>query len=317
MEKKSSRSRVNLSRVRVTTVCLLALALSMGIEISGLAKSRPGRTTAPSLNALANSFSATPVKRDSLSEGKRSNAPLFGCTWTGSVNTDWSTAGNWSGCNSTVPQAGDTVGIGGAANQPTLTATAPASGNLSSVTINSSGTLTVATGGSLNTSVDLSLNGGTLSITGGTVNVGPTAETNLIYTNGSTLSVSSGALNIGGRLSPSTGTDAITYNQSGGVVTVVTFASNDGTFGAFSIPASGSSFTMSNGSIIHEQATGVVTDHNNLAGTSSVTGGTLQFGDVNTTAGSNYGIRTTPSLFNLSITTNVNRLNIHGDVSIN
>src|SRR5437870_2663284 len=101
--------------------------------------------------------------RDSMLKDKRANAPLFACTWTGSVNTNWSTAGNWSSCNSIVPQAGDTVSIGGAANQPTLAATAPASGNLSSVTINSSGTLTVATGGTLNTSVNLSLNGGTLS----------------------------------------------------------------------------------------------------------------------------------------------------------
>src|SRR2546422_9565777 len=236
---KSSRSRVNLSRMRVTSVCLLALALSMGIGISGLAKSRSSRTALPFLDALANSFSATVAKSDSLYDGKRSNAPLFGCTWTGSVNTDWSTAGNWSGCNSTVPQAGDTVSIGGAANQPTLAATAPASGNLSAVTINSGGIFTVATRGTLNTSVNLSLNGGTLSITGGTINVGPSAETDLIYTNGSTLSVSSGALNIGGRFSPSTGTDAITYSQSGGIVTVDTFASNNGTFGAFSIMAGG------------------------------------------------------------------------------
>src|SRR5947209_3490014 len=132
---KSSRARVNFFGVRVTSVCLLALALSMGIEIGVLAKSRPGRTNAPSLNALANSFSGTVAKRDSLSEGKGSNAPLFTCTWTGSVNTDWSTAGNWSGCNSTVPQAGDTVSIGGAANQPTLAATAPSSGNLGTVAI--------------------------------------------------------------------------------------------------------------------------------------------------------------------------------------
>src|SRR5438876_1017956 len=186
---KSSRSRVNLSRMRVTSVCLLALALSMGIGISGLAKSRSSRTALPFLNALANSFSATVAKSDSLYDGKRSNAPLFGCTWTGSVNTDWSTAGNWSGCNSTVPQAGDTVSIGGAANQPTLSATAPSAGTLSTVTVSSGGTLTVTGGGTLNTSADFSLNGGTLSLSGGTVNVGTSAQTNLLYASGSTLTI--------------------------------------------------------------------------------------------------------------------------------
>ena len=277
---KSSRSRVNFFGVRVISVCLLALSLSMGIQMSGSAKSQPGGTTARSLNALANSFSATPAKRDSLSAGKLSNAPLFTCTWTGSVNTDWSTAGNWSGCNSTVPQAGDTVSIGGAANQPTLSATAPSAGTLSTVTVSSGGTLTVTGGGTLNTSADFSLNGGTLSLSGGTVNVGTSAQTNLLYASGSTLTITSGALNIGGRFSPSTTTpDTITYNQSGGTVTVDTFLSDDGNFGSFSIPATGSSFTMSDGSIIHEQTTVDVTDYVNLASAGTVTGGTLQIGD--------------------------------------
>ena len=316
---KSSRSRVNFFGVRVISVCLLALSLSMGIQMSGSAKSQPGGTTARSLNALANSFSATPAKRDSLSAGKLSNAPLFTCTWTGSVNTDWSTAGNWSGCNSTVPQAGDTVSIGGAANQPTLSATAPSAGTLSTVTVSSGGTLTVTGGGTLNTSADFSLNGGTLSLSGGTVNVGTSAQTNLLYASGSTLTITSGALNIGGRFSPSTTTpDTITYNQSGGTVTVDTFLSDDGNFGSFSIPATGSSFTMSDGSIIHEQTTVDVTDYVNLASAGTVTGGTLQIGDSNTTSGSKYGIRTTPPVFNLIVAnSNVNRLNISSDVMVN
>jgi Carboxypeptidase regulatory-like domain len=252
--------------------------------------------------------------------GKRPNGPLFTCTWTGSVNTDWSTAGNWSGCNSTVPQAGDTVTIGGAANQPTLAATAPGSGNLSSVTINSGGTLTVTGGGTLNTNADFALNG-TLTISGGTVNVGTGAETSLLYSSGSALNVSGGALNVGGRLSPATTTpDTITYNQSNGTVTVAIFASSNGNFGAFNISATGSSFTMSGGTIILDEPSSGARDCRILASTSSVTGGTLQFGDAsgtNTASGSSFGLDSTPVLFNLTVAhPNVDHLNIGSNVSV-
>src|SRR3972149_2646751 len=42
------------------------------------------------------------------------------CTWTGTVDTDWANAGNWSGCGSVTPTLTDYVVINTTANQPII-----------------------------------------------------------------------------------------------------------------------------------------------------------------------------------------------------
>src|ERR1044072_1180634 len=120
------------------------------------------------------------------------------CSWTGAVNTDWATAGNWSACQpggagNLQPAANDTVTIGAATNQPTLSTAAIGAGNISTITINSGGTLTVTTNGSLPTNGLLTINsGGTLLVSGGTVTI-----TNQSIDQKGQLTLSSGTLNVG------------------------------------------------------------------------------------------------------------------------
>jgi hypothetical protein len=253
---------------------------------------------------------------------KRVNAPLAVCTWNGSVSTDWSNGANWTGCSGGggVPGSGDDVTIGTAPNQPILTVVTPV---LSTVIINSGGSLDSSN--VLSTTGNFVLGGGTpggvLNILGGTVNVGTTTETNLLYGDDASLQiVGDAALNIGGRLSPTAPDFKLTYFQDSGTVTVAMFASTDATFGSFSIPATTSLFTMTGGSIILEQDTAIATDYVVLATSSTVSGGTVQFGDGTTGAGSKFGIQSTPPLWDLTIFNNVNveRVNLHsGDVTVN
>ena len=42
------------------------------------------------------------------------------CTWTGTVDTDWANAGNWSGCGGVTPTLTDYVVINNTANQPII-----------------------------------------------------------------------------------------------------------------------------------------------------------------------------------------------------
>lgn len=67
-------------------------------------------------------------------------------TWTGTTNTDWNTASNWS--PSGVPTLGDIIVINNATNDPVISSGTTANGL--QITINTSGSLTVNSGGSLN-----------------------------------------------------------------------------------------------------------------------------------------------------------------------
>lgn len=143
---------------------------------------------------------------------------------------------------------------------------------------------------------------GILRISNGTYNIGTTAGNNLVCAVGATINIEGGALNIAGNLSDAT--SAITYNQSNGIVTVATFGNPDVLTGSFSLFAAGTSFTMSGGSIVLQ--CGAVLNYINFANTSSVTGGTIQFGNATTPAGQTFSIASTPSVYNLTINTTNN-----------
>ena len=84
-------------------------------------------------------------------------------------------------------------------------------------------------------------------------------------------------------------------------MTVVTQGSISSTFAGFDIGATGSSFTMSNGTIAIQRATSNASDYLNLATTNNVTGGTLQIGNASTTASQNIKIRSTTPVYNLNV----------------
>lgn len=99
------------------------------------------------------------------------------CTWTGAVDTDWSKAGNWSGCSGSTPGSTDTAIISWAvSNDPVLSTNA----TVGSLTVQSGGgALTVnnafALAGTLTGDGDVTVNGsmdwisGTMSGSGRTV----------------------------------------------------------------------------------------------------------------------------------------------------
>ncbi|MES1260047.1 MAG: hypothetical protein ABUL71_05575 [Gemmatimonadota bacterium] len=128
-------------------------------------------------------------------------------TWTGTVSTDWSTAGNWSASGQ--PGSGDVVNIPAnvvSGNYPVISGTA----NASTVTLQSGAgtqpTLTIQSGGTLTVASTLTVSAGTITQTGGTLNVVTTASITGTYNlsggsyfGQSTLTVNSGgAVNVSG-----------------------------------------------------------------------------------------------------------------------
>lgn len=142
---------------------------------------------------------------------------------------------------------------------------------------------------------------GLIRITNGTYNIGIAADWWLAYSTGSSLIIEGGAMNISGALIPSAADQTISYNQSGGTLTVCT-AGNTFSFGSFEISAAGSSFTMSGGRIVFQRPSAAVSDWISNAATSNVTGGTIQFGNESTPAS---------PVFQLTGTTPINDLFIH------
>ncbi|MBN1934093.1 MAG: hypothetical protein JW934_05490 [Anaerolineae bacterium] len=68
------------------------------------------------------------------------------CTWTGAVDTDWARAANWSGCSGNVPGGTDTAIVPWVmSNDPILSTNT----TVGSLTVQSSGELTIASGGAL------------------------------------------------------------------------------------------------------------------------------------------------------------------------
>ena len=84
--------------------------------------------------------------------------------WTGAVSTNWSVGGNWSG--GTVPTSGETATIPNVATQPTIVS---AAGTIAALVINTGATLTVGNGGTLTVSGAVTDTGTLVVATGGTI----------------------------------------------------------------------------------------------------------------------------------------------------
>ena len=92
------------------------------------------------------------------------HAANFTCTWT-DASDNWTTTGDWSGCNGTFPNngGGNTFDATISTGDPTLTTAV----NVGSVTINSLGAWTVTGAGASATLSGLSSNAGTLDLVNG------------------------------------------------------------------------------------------------------------------------------------------------------
>lgn len=146
---------------------------------------------------------------------------------------------------------------------------------------------------------------GILRITAGIMNIGTSIDHNLTYVAGASLIMEGGSLNIAGNLAGNNSTSTLNFNQSGGVVTVTGEGSTDPLAGGFDLSVSGSSFIMSGGKIIVRNATSGPSDFINLAGTKTVTGGTIQAGDALSGSSSIIRIQTQVPVFNLHVFTAV------------
>ena len=115
------------------------------------------------------------------------SASAVSTTWNGSVSGDWNTVGNWT---STVPVAADTATVPVVTTYPILSSSTP-----TIALTNVNGTLTVASGGTLNTTQLGMGAGSTLNINaGGTVNAIGTS--NLYHNWSSGTAAIKGTLNI-------------------------------------------------------------------------------------------------------------------------
>ena len=142
---------------------------------------------------------------------------------------------------------------------------------------------------------------GLLRISAGTYNIGVSADWWLYYNSGAVLTIDGGALNITGAFFGNSLSSTITYTQSNGTVTACTVGNSSSFLPSFGIEASGSSFTMSGGTIVLQKGATGFDDYINNAATSSVTGGTVQFGNALTAAGTVFKMSSTPSFFNLQV----------------
>lgn len=144
--------------------------------------------------------------------------------------------------------------------------------------------------------------GGLIQVSNGTLNVGNTAD-NQILANAGEIIIDGGSLNIAGRFSRVVGS-LTNFTMSGGTLTVPTISSTSATIPPFLIDNVSSSFTMSGGKIIILRAGnpgGANLGYHNLAGTYHVTGGTLQFGDALTPVNQIMSLNTTVPIYNLIV----------------
>ncbi|MDQ2657501.1 MAG: hypothetical protein M3Y60_08790, partial [Bacteroidota bacterium] len=182
----------------------------------------------------------------------------------------------------------------------------------------------------------LSVDGGTLNITGGngielllagtlevlngSINVGTSTNDNAIVyaaTGEPTITVSGGTLNVHGqvRRSFASSQGALIYNQSGSsTVSVALSGALTTTRGVFEILNSGSSFAMSGGVLRINRSSGsaAIADLYLQPSSSSVTGGTIEVGSVATSQ--TIDINSIIPLYNVSIrgTSNTGRLEANG-----
>ncbi|HJR07106.1 MAG TPA: Calx-beta domain-containing protein [Pyrinomonadaceae bacterium] len=147
-------------------------------------------------------------------------------------------------------------------------------------------------------------NAGLLRLTQGTYNVGTASGNSMGGNAGAVFIIEGGTLNTTGRFSPQS---AVSYTQSAGTVNVCTVGQSSSAFGSFELFSTSSSFTMSGGTIVLNQASTAATtplDFDILSGTVNYTGGTLQVGSAATATNFNFRINGNAPAIIINNTTN-------------
>ena len=124
---------------------------------------------------------------------------------------------------------------------------------------------------------------GLLRISQGTYNIGTSTGNSMGFSSGSTIIIEGGAVNAAGRFGVATSTNAITYNQSGGTITVCTAGNASTTLASFDLgTAAASTISWSNGTVVCQLAATGLIDYRMQSGTgfTALTGGTLQLGNA-------------------------------------
>jgi len=102
-------------------------------------------------------------------------------TWTGAINTDWNTAGNWSA--DVVPTSGYNVTIPNVTNDPIVNQIMGSPATCHNLTINNSGSLTINAGKAITVSGNIT-NDGTLTIKSDASNIGSLLNSGTITVSG-------------------------------------------------------------------------------------------------------------------------------------
>jgi len=172
-------------------------------------------------------------------------------------------------------------------------------------------------------STTVNLNG-RMTVSAGSLTIG-NANNEDITSNGGTVIVTGGTLNIAGKYNG--GASASTFSLTGGFVNLPIVSTNNTTTAPFNVTTTGSRFDMTGGvlTIVREGGTGAqdLGFVNTGSTLGSVTGGTIQLGRVGTPATQTLSINSTATIPNLviasaSVTAKLltNNLNVLGNISI-
>jgi len=120
-------------------------------------------------------------------------------------------------------------------------------------------------------------------VSAGTFQVGNAAGHSLQLASGASVTIEGGQITTAGRFGVSTGSNTITYVQSGGTVVANTAGNPSTSLASFDLgTGSSSSVTITGGTIVLQNASSAVSgprDYRNSAGAQNITGGTLRLGN--------------------------------------
>ena len=127
---------------------------------------------------------------------------------------------------------------------------------------------------------------GLFRMTAGTFNIGTGTGNSMGFSAGANINVEGGAINATGRFGVAVSGNAITYNQTGGIITVCTVGNASTTLGSFDLGTGVGTTNISGGTVIVQLASTAVSgprdfrNQSGLTGTTTVTGGTVQLGNA-------------------------------------
>lgn len=120
----------------------------------------------------------------------------------------------------------------------------------------------------------------------GTFNIGTATGNAMGFAAGANINVEGGAINATGRFGVAASANAITYNQTGGTITVCTIGNASTTLGSFDLGTGTGVVNITGGTIVNQLASTAASgprdfrNQQGLTGTTTVTGGTVQLGNA-------------------------------------